>query len=192
LGVPDVDVESAGCGGSFLAGRPSTALRASSNCCSGSDSNCDSLIGGIPGRTSKGRPAPNGDGLTCLGCMAEALLVPASASRRISSLGSPSDGASDGEMLSGFNGSGRSGAEGGSKASRRPDACDLLTGPVAGGTGWIGWSGVAVGSGKLRREAERAAGGSSIGLGIIGTGRPAALGALDRESDEPREGASPE
>lgn len=190
--VPMVDVASAGGCDSILAGRPSTARRASSSCCNGSDSNCDSLIGGIPGRTSRGRPAPNGDGLTCLGCIAEALLVPESASRRISSLGSPSDGASAGEVVSGFNGSDWSGAGGGSKASRRLDDDELLTGLVAAGAGSIGWSGVAIASGKLGREAERAAGGSSIDLDILGAGCPAPLGNLERGSVEPREGASPE
>ncbi len=190
--APDVDVASAGGSDSFLAGRPRTALRASSNCCSGNDSNCDSLIGGIPGRTSSGRPAPNGVGPTCLGCIAEALLVPESASRRISSLGSPRDGASDGEELSGFNDSGRSGAGGGSKASRRLDGPDSLAGAAAGGAASIGGLGVGVPSGKPRREADRAAGCSPIGLGNAGTGRPTVLGGLDRVSGEPREGASPE
>jgi hypothetical protein len=190
--VPDGEVASAGGNDSFLAGRPRTALRASSNCCSGNDSNCDSLIGGIPGRTSSGRPAPNGEGPICLGCIAEALLVPESASRRISSLGSPSDGASDGEALSDFDVSVRSGAGGGSKASRRLDGPDSLAGSVAGGAASIGWLEVGVGSGKPRRKADRAAGCSPIGLGDTGTGRPTVLGGLDRASGEPSEGASPE
>lgn len=190
--VPDVDVASAGGCDSFLAGRPRTARRASSSCCNGSDSNCDSLIGGIPGRTSRGRPAPNGEGPTCLGCIAEALLVPESASRRISWLGSPRDGASDGETLSGFRDSERSGAGGGSKASRRLDGCESLAGPVAGGVASIGWPEVVVGSGTLRREADRAAGGSSIGLGSTGGGSPAVRGDWDREFGDPSEGASPE
>lgn len=197
--VPDVDVASAGGCDSLLAGRPRTARRASSSCCSGSDSNCDSLIGGIPGLTSSGRPAPNGDGPTCLGCMAEALLVPESASRRISSLGSPREGTSDGddEGADGLNASGRSGAGGGSKASRRLDGPNSFAGPAdvgptAGGVASIGCPATGVGSDESRREAERAAGGSSIALGSIGTGSPPALGALDRESGEPSEGASPE